>query len=148
MTKIVEIVLFIVLFAWQLPQNLVGLCIMPFMGKMRLIAHRNYCFCFEGKKMLGGISLGSFAFVSRSMSKQPEVIAHEIDGHTVDSKIFGPLYIFIIGIPSLLWAKFRNREKHPNYYVFYTEKRANNFAGVESVPYPGGKYYHLVFKNN
>ena len=43
--------------------------------------------------MSGGISLGPFAFVSERSGA--ETIAHEVDGHTVDSKIFGPLYLII-----------------------------------------------------
>lgn len=146
MKKILELLFSIVLFIWQLPQNLVGLCMMPFMGKMERIDYRNHCLGLKCKNMRGGISLGSFAFLSRAKANHPEIIAHEMDGHTIDSKIFGPLYLLIIGLPSLFWAQFRNEKKHPDYYEFWTERRANNFAGVESVPYPGGKYYHLVFK--
>lgn len=89
--------------------------------------------------MSGGISLGPFAFVS-SYSNKPEVIAHETDGHTVDSKIFGPLYLFIIGVPSILWAWLYDNKKHC-YYDFYTERRANRFAGLVV-----GKYCKLEFE--
>ncbi len=139
---------FAVLFIWQLPQNLIAIVMMPFMGKMELIDYRNHCFGFRCKHMRGGISLGSFAFLSRIKADQPAVVAHEMDGHTVDSKILGPLYLLIIGVPSLFWALFRNKEKHPNYYDFWTERLANKRAGVVSVPYADGKYYHLVFKTD
>lgn len=148
MRKFFNILAFIVLFLWQLPQNLIAIVMMPFMGNMDLLDYRNYCFGFRCKNMHGGISLGSFAFLSRIKADQPAVIAHEMDGHTVDSKILGPLYLIIIGLPSLLWALFRNQEKHPDYYTFWTERLANRRAGVISVPYTDGKYYHLVFKNN
>lgn len=98
---------------------------MPFLGKLSLVADRHYNLCWKGEKMLGGISLGPFAFVSKSM--RGESIAHEVDGHTVDSKIFGPLYLFVIGIPSLVHAWLYDY-KTSCYYDFYTEKRANKFA--------------------
>ena len=77
--------------------------------------------------MSGGISLGPMAFVSER-SNTPATIAHETDGHTVDSKIFGPLYLFVIGIPSILNAAFDFTEC---YYDFYPEKWANRRAKLE-----------------
>lgn len=88
---------------------------MIFLGKLRLIADRHYNFGFEGEKMSGGISLGPFAFCSKYSASKECVVAHEVDGHTVDSKIFGPLYLLIIGLPSLLNAAFDFTE---NYYDF------------------------------
>lgn len=76
--------------------------------------------------MSGGISLGPFAFVSERSGA--ETIAHEVDGHTVDSKIFGPLYLIIIGIPSILNAIF---DFTKCYYDFYPEKWANRHAKLE-----------------
>ena len=99
MSKFFNCLIFIALFIWQLPQNLVALVMMPFLGKLRLISYRKFCFAFEGSKMMGGISLGNFAFLSEWSAKKPESVAHEQLGHTVDSKIMGPLYLFIIGIP-------------------------------------------------
>jgi len=113
---------------WQLPQLLVALAMFPFIGKKTKVADRHYNFCFEAKDMIGGISLGPIAYVSPN-NNRPETIAHETDGHTVDSKIFGPLYLFIIGLPSFIWAITYNRYKHC-YYDFYTERRANKFAGL------------------
>lgn len=120
-------VIFILLAIWQLPQTIVGLVMMPFLGKKRLVADRHFNFAWEGELMSGGISLGPFAYVSTRLSQRPEAIAHEVDGHTVDSKILGPLYLFIIGIPSLMHAAIITK----CYYDFYTEKWANNHAGLE-----------------
>lgn len=129
MKKIFWWIIFILLFIWQLPQNLVAIVMMPFIGKLTLKCERHYSFCFEANKMpMGtGISLGSFAFVSKSLAKRDPYVAHEINGHTKDSKIFGPLYLFVIGIPSILNAAFDFTEC---YYDFYTEKLANKHAGI------------------
>ena len=137
--------IFILLFIWQLPQNIIAVLMLPFLGKLELIACKNYAFCFIGEKMQGGISLGNFVYVSKSLSKYETHIAHELDGHTVDSKYFGPLYIFIIGIPSICWAGLRNTKKHPNYYEFYTERWANEHAGLKVVK-RSNSYYDLEFK--
>lgn len=137
--------IFILLFIWQLPQNIIAVLMLPFLGKLELIACRNYTFCFIGEKMQGGISLGSFVYVSKSLSKYETHIAHELDGHTVDSKYFGPLYLFIIGIPSICWAGLRNTKKHPNYYTFYTEKWANKHAKLKVIK-RSNSYYDLEFE--
>lgn len=123
-------IVFTLLCIWQLPQLLVALVMLPFIGKLKLVADRHFNFCFVGEKMSGGISLGPFAFISKNLNnsqRREEYIAHELDGHTVDSKIWGPLYLFIVGIPSVMNAACDFTEC---YYDFYTEKRANKFAGL------------------
>lgn len=129
MEKFRNVILFGLSFIWMIPQNLVALVMMPFLGKLRLISYRNLCFCFEGQNMSGGISLGNFAFVSPYSAKNEAVVAHEQLGHTHDSQLFGPLYLLIIGLPSILHAWLHT--DCPCYYHFFTEKRANKFANVE-----------------
>lgn len=118
---------FILLCIWQLPQLLVGLIMWPFLGTKRLIADRHFNFCFEGENMSGGISLGPIAYVSKYMSSNEAGVAHEVDGHAKQSKYLGWFYLFVIGIPSILWAWLYNPKKHC-YYDFYTEKNANHYA--------------------
>lgn len=120
---------FIFITIWQLPQTLVGLVMMPFMGKMKKVADRHFNFCWETTNMYGGISLGPIAYVSRGSSK--ESVAHETDGHTVQSKILGPLYLIAIGLPSILHAWLYDYKKHC-YYNFFCEKWANKLAGLEA----------------
>lgn len=149
MKKIINIIISILLVIWQFPQTLVGLIMLPFLGTVKKIEHRNHCIGFCAEKMRGGISLGCIVIVSRSNSRCPEIIAHEMDGHTVDSKIFGPFYLLVIGLPSLLWAWLRNRERHPNYYSLYTERRANKHAGLVVYAFTRGSktYYDIKFKD-
>lgn len=127
MEKLKKILFQSILILWQLPQCLIGLLMLPFMGKLTLIDYRNYCWAFKGANMMGGISLGCFVFLDSYSSKRETTVAHELDGHTVDSKRWGPLYLFIIGIPSILnaWLGFTKC-----YYEFYTEKWANKHAGL------------------
>lgn len=131
-------VIFSLLCIWQFPQFLIGLVMFPFMGKKVKVADRHFNFCWSGENMMGGISLGPFAYVSKRMGE--EQIAHEVDGHTVQSKLFGPLYLFIIGIPSIIWAWSYDSKKNC-YYDFYTEKGANKFAKLEV-----DENCHLKFK--
>ena len=132
---------------WQLPQFIVALARLPFLGKRELVADRHFNFGFKCENMLGGISLGPFAYVSKRMNEAG--ICHEVDGHTVQSKILGPLYLIVIGIPSICRAYFRNRKKHPNYYTFYTESWANECAGLEVFkPYEDYEIYKEMLLNH
>jgi len=125
-----EWVAYCLLFIWQLPQNIVGLFTMLYfliVGKVRKIDETKWSAAYESTKMLGGISLGCFCFVSDLSSKRKEYVAHELKGHTVDSRIMGPFYLLIIGLPSLLNAMFGFTKC---YYDFYTEVRSNRHAGL------------------
>ena len=110
MKNLANILIFCLLFVWQLPQNLVALCWLPFAGRVRKIAYRNYCIALSGRlpKNASGVSLGNFAIISPQCADNERTLRHEVDGHTVDSKIFGPLYLLVIGIPSGLHLLYRN----------------------------------------
>ena len=77
-----------ILFLWQLPQNIIALLMMPFIGKMKLIRYELNSFVFECTKMNGGISLGNFVFVSPESVKKETVVVHEL-GHVLQSRMLG-----------------------------------------------------------
>ena len=122
-------IIFFFLSIWQLPQLLLAALMFPFIGKIKLIKQSKFTFCFEASKMRGGISLGSIAYVGPNLASIPEIVSHEAEGHVVDSYILGPLYLLIIGLPSLLHATFGFTKK---YYDFYTERLANYHANLET----------------
>ena len=132
--KIKNILIQILLIIWQLPQVLVGLVMLPFLGKLRLIRHENYCWIFEAENMSGAISLGCFIFLSKRSAKKEETIRHEL-GHVKQSHMLGWLYLFIIGIPSIIWAMTNGNKC---YYSFYTEAWANYLMGLKTVSKPYG----------
>lgn len=140
---IVHIFLFILLFIWQLPQNIVAILMLPFIGNVDFISYKKFCFAFTAENMKGSISLGNFAFLSKTKAKKIANIKHEQEGHTVDSKIFGPLYLPVIGIPNFLHSKSK---KNKRYYDFYTERRANKHAGLEVLETTNGRCF-LSVKN-
>ena len=79
-----------------------------------------------------GLSLGLFVFVPRSSDDR--LLAHEY-GHTLQSLLLGPLYLLVIGLPSVIWAwlpalERRRQRKHISYYDFYTERWADRWGGV------------------
>ena len=119
---------------WQLPQNLIGSLYKEFISK-DIITRINYdasiyeCYLTRGG---GGLTLGRFIFVNQHFTDLEETILHEI-GHVKQSRILGPLYLIIIGIPSISWAGLRRlipALKKINYYDFYTESIANKLMGL------------------
>lgn len=122
--KIFDIVIW---FLWQLPQNILALLMIPFVGKMKLIRFENHCWIFECSRMHDSISLGNFIFLDEQSSKREANILHEL-GHSMDSKLFNWLYIPLILIPGICWNAFAPKDKK---YQFYTERRANKFAKLE-----------------
>ena len=116
---------------WQLPQNLVGLVFGWFLkGKerhadvpgiprnVRVVSARN---------MQGGMSLGNFVYFRKPAYDR--LLLHEF-GHCRQSRMLGPLYLLVIGLPSLLWALWWHPGRPVPYSWFYTERWADRLGGI------------------
>jgi len=89
----------------------------------------------------GGISLGMFIIINGNRDDYwaSTTKVHEY-GHTLQSLILGPLYLFIIGIPSFIWCNAKKfvkmrKDKNISYFDFYPEKRAN-YLGQRATKLP------------
>ena len=129
---------------WGLPQTAAG-------ALLRLKHRRDPHFLWHGAfvtvwKAPGSVSLGRYIFLTEDplfyyphlREKIPkeeaakQLLVHEY-GHTVQSLILGPLYLFVIGLPSMLWSSLprfqkRRRERKISYYSAPFEKTANRFG--------------------
>lgn len=121
---------------WQFPQYLLGYII------KKMLKTQFYCKYLDAEVFLWqfecGMSLGKYLFIPSKFKvvayKRELCLKHEY-GHTIQSKYLGWLYLFVIGLPSLVWATCfrRYRIKYGiSYYDFYTEKSANNLVGMDS----------------
>ena len=125
---------FFINYVWQLPQNLLGMlykdCISDnIITRVNCDATDYECYLTKNS---GGVTLGRYIFVNQNYTDLSNVILHEI-GHTKQSRILGPLYLIIIGIPSISWAGLRRlipALKKINYYSLYTENWANKLMGL------------------
>ena len=119
----------LILFIWQLPQHIVAIIYFGYLVMMCKdlgVDSRYKQATVIPCIMRGAVTLGNYVFVGLN-SEYKETVKHEL-GHTIQSKILGPLYLIIIGIPSITYCGLRRlfpslRKK--NYYNFYTEKTAN-----------------------
>ena len=122
----------ILLQVWQLPQNLVGFVFGWFLkGKERLEGYRGIpgsIRLVSGKNMHGGLSLGNFVYFRRPAYDR--LLLHEY-GHCRQSRLLGPLYLLVIGLPSLGWALWWHPGRRVPYSWFYTERWADRLGGVE-----------------
>ena len=121
----------IILYLWQLPQNILAIILGIFWKEEKSLMYKGVK-VIVNSKFPGGISLGNYVFVHRFPSK-PEswnTVKHEW-GHTRQSRIFGPLYLLIIGLPSILWAATWSPKSECSYYSFWTEKWADKLGGVD-----------------
>lgn len=129
MSKFLNILKQVGLYIWQLPQNLVGLVVLCF------ISHKEKCTVagidlYYSKTFPGGISLGKYVIIG---SKNENTVKHE-HGHQIQSMYLGPLYLIVIGLPSLIWAWLYGPVipyTRNGYYRFYTEKWAEKLGKVE-----------------
>ena len=119
------------LYLWQLPQNLVGLLWFAIVDIFHcgVVYFKNIddVYVFKTQLKLGSVSLGKYIFTKRNASET--TIKHEY-GHCKQSKYLGWLYLPIIGLPSIIWAciyKYTNK----SYYWFYTEKWADKLGNIK-----------------
>ena len=128
----------ILLYIWQLPQNLCGLFYKNISKDNRIAEVENDDSRSVGaevylQKSLGGVTLGKYIFINQDYTDKEFVIKHEC-GHVKQSKILGPLYLLVIGIPSLLHAWLNTYigccKKHGTYYHWYTERWANKLMNI------------------
>jgi hypothetical protein len=123
---------------WQLPQNLCGLVYKYISNNNRKEKLENTAINklkIEAyvKTSPGSVSLGKYIFISERNKNSRNTIYHEC-GHCKQSRILGPLYLIIIGIPSIIWATLHSYIPYfwkYSYYVFPTEKWADKLMHVK-----------------
>lgn len=137
---------FIVKYIWQLPQMVLA-------WLWYLIKRKHILYNTVGKFYTvyiganrGGLTLGDKIFISKCYRGEylDLVIAHE-SGHVKQSLYLGPLYLLVIGLPSLLWAQTHKwLAPKKSYYWFYTEAWANKLGGVDLTEEGTLTWAHLV----
>ncbi len=124
---------------WGFPQTLLGLTVF-------LCNLRRRHFLYHGAVVTEGdfpwsASFGLFLFVTTRPMRDKRhkgripcfqmarcLLVHEY-GHTIQSLLFGPLYLMVMGIPSAAWGFLpcfrRKRQRGAAYSDFFTERWAN-----------------------
>ena len=99
-------------FTWGILINIFGLAaagIMHLIGKTP--ERYKGSIVYKIGRNWGGLNLGVFSFVSENASQH--TLDHEF-GHAIQNVIYGPLYPFIVAIPSFIRYHYRNNSKKPS----------------------------------
>lgn len=116
----------ILLYIWQLPQNILGLLFILFISGDEKHNLGNVRF-YYAKTFPGGISLGEYIILG---DKNEKSIRHEF-GHCIQSRILGWFYLPIVGLSSILHAWLHDcKAIGKKYYHFWTERWADKLGGV------------------
>lgn len=128
------------LLIWELPQNIAGAFYFIIHGVFAktFIIDDGDSFEMYSDMQRGAVSLGVFrVYKSEYYGNTAQFVKltrmHE-KGHRIQSKMLGPIYLIVIGLPSLIWATLHSsvrRLRAVDYFSFYTEKWADRLAGVK-----------------
>jgi hypothetical protein len=133
----------ILLWTWCLPQTALG-ALMAWIHaekSMEIQSRSPYAegWLFEDHDWFSGASLGKYILLRPWQIVQHDTLWHEF-GHCRQSLYLGPLYLLVVGIPSVvrnLWARVLVRRGMPPYqvglwyYGGYPERWADRLGGVE-----------------
>jgi hypothetical protein len=140
MKKKVNLLILPILFIWELPQNILGLLMHAIMKSRQKISNTET----EGHHVFietanTGVSLGWFIFWTSTGNRFPylknDCRMHEY-GHSKQSSMLGPVYLLVVGIPSVARVIYRKwyYKKYginwENYYASFPEDWADNLGGV------------------
>lgn len=128
---------------WGILQTLLGFLV--FLAHFREKHYLYHGAIVTGWKYSASASIGLFLFIATEQNtgkKQKNdtplaelserILIHEY-GHTIQSLLLGPLYLVVIGVPSVLWCflpwcKKKRENEQISYYSFYTEKWADRLG--------------------
>ena len=139
----------ILLYIWQLPQNVLGLLlILALRAEKKAGSSGNITICYWQFARNGWFSsfIAAAAFgvyiltpdYNLSPLNLERMLRHEY-GHTIQSRAWGPLYLIAVGIPSAagnLWSRrfhknWSAKERQHWYYNRWPEKQADELGGVK-----------------
>lgn len=111
---------------WELPQNILG-------GILSLSRKRgSEVFPYSGATVirkpdglpyLWGVSLGTFINVGGNASGRQisSIVAHEF-GHSLQSRILGPFYLLVVGLPSLIGCRMPWHDHNREWYEVWADR--------------------------
>lgn len=131
----------LIYFTWCLPQTILGAIfyfLLRITGKCEkaIVYKSNTFLCYTNNAC---VSLGKFIFCYKYKTSdrvdteaQTRMNDHEY-GHVLQGFLLGPLYLLVIGLPSITWNALFEKYRQRNgisYYSFYTEKWADAWGKV------------------
>jgi hypothetical protein len=130
------------LLLWELPQDLLGAALLGLAAAAGRVREARW----ERERLFlrldgdGAVSLGLFVFFTDHDGPYVPVGAENRDheyGHSIQSRRLGPLYLPLVGLPSLgrvlyaiAYRRLRGR-RWPRYYAGWPERSADRLGGAD-----------------
>lgn len=127
---------YFLLWIWQLPQNIIGLiCTIKHSKKEKCDTNDGevVTIYYHDSFWRSAVSLGNYIIADKLYGKDTEMVNHE-HGHQIQSRILGPFYLIIIGLPSLI-GNLVHRIYRFQYYKQPWEAWADKLGGVKRLGY-------------
>jgi len=120
----------ILLSIWQLPQILLGYVVILVTRSSKVKTYKD-AVIYSPERLMFGVSFGPIIILPLPLANNVHLLSHEY-GHSIQSKIFGPLYLIVVGLPSITWNILtRIGILDPRkYYLRYPENWADKLGGV------------------
>ncbi len=126
------------LYLWQLPQTIIGYCILFFCKiwfiksdkKVKKIEVNGIKNIYSVPKFFNSAVSLNIIIGQANRVIRPKSCKHEY-GHRKQSQKLGPLYFFVIGIPSFIGNLRYRRHKNFDYYKQPWEAWADRLGGVK-----------------
>jgi len=130
----------LILFFWELPQNLLGMIYYSVSYWRKTILDKKILNGrFRVETIKTGVSLGWFVFYTskpiRFNKPAEDCLQHEL-GHSRQSMLLGPLYLILVGIPSIIrvgyskYYRWHYNREWKDYFRGYPENWADKLGGV------------------
>lgn len=133
--RILQVIQTIVTILWQGIQLSLGWVLVHIVGVENCFSKGDLIFIYS-KRMKGGISLGKVVILNEKYDDNNDTTERHEYGHMKQSLMLGPLYLFTVGIPSIIWAGLYGTlipKTHNGYYRFYTERWADRLGGIRRI---------------
>lgn len=114
---------------WEFPQCLLGIILIICYRAKKQEEYKSISI-YTTKNFPGGISLGLYILMSELSCKYNRNFIKDHEwGHTRWSLYLGPIYLIVIGLPSIIWTQIY-RLVGKDYYDGFTERWADKSGGV------------------
>jgi hypothetical protein len=139
--KFLKVLLFILLFPWELVQNIFAI-VFILLNKKYIISVEWYKlsifvrlkkYIIAGKHRSGN-ALGRFIILPEATLDYDRFVIDHENGHTLQSLCLGPIYPFLIMIFSFINynREIKDKEFHKRYYSTFPENWADLWGGVKN----------------
>ena len=118
-------------YIWQLPQTIAAYIYFTYLSnKGEILDTCTYqdAIVFIKRTSCGSVTLGNHIFLSPRATDS--TVKHEY-GHTRQSLMLGPLYLLVLGIPSIIWAATHKKVAPSKpYNWFYPDVSIDRLGGT------------------